>query len=367
MLNTVCNFRPTSNTQAAYSTQIGQLAKIGAEYNISTGAPLSEREISLVVILYAQGHKPTPIPGFVSAIAEYTRSRHNQELPRGRLFNTVMASLRNMYGDTDVSTPKAALITANLLAIRRQLDMRFCEHAREWCACLIAFFGVLRFSEYMAVGLRACHVATDGYSLTITVAYSKTSDAPATIAMSRRSDDLCPLRAYLYYRDFIVALGLPHSPSDTLFLHRHPDNLRLPSRAMTANQFIARDRSYLSSACPQLDESHYAGHSFRRGGSSALILAGVPADSVKAHGRWSSQAYQRYFDAAHSAHLRLAATSALPGAADYVGLVGPSRGHPCRHRRYPTPPASSFSFFFSCRPYLDCLSSVALRLRLNGH
>lgn len=315
MLDTVCNFRLTSNTLAAYSTQIGQLARIGTEYNIPTGAPLSERELSLVVILYAQGHKPTTIPGFVSAIAEYTRSRHNQELPRGRLFNTVMASLRNMYGDTNVSTPKAALTTADLLAIRRQLDMRFFEHARDWCACLIAFFGVLRISEYMAGGLRVCHVGTDGCSLTITVAYSKTSDAPATIAMSRRSDDLCPLRAYLCYRDFVVALGLPHSPNDALFLHRHPDNPRLPSRAMTANQFIARVRSYLGSACPQLDASHYAGHSFRRGGTSALILAGVHADIIKAHGRWSSQAYQRYFDTAHSAHMRLAATSALPGAA----------------------------------------------------
>ncbi|KIJ58033.1 hypothetical protein HYDPIDRAFT_48857, partial [Hydnomerulius pinastri MD-312] len=37
------------------------------------------------------------------------------------------------------------------------------------------------------------------------------------------------------------------------------------------------------------------GHSFRIGGTTELLLAGVPPDVVKALGRWSSDAFLRYW------------------------------------------------------------------------
>ena len=59
------------------------------------------------------------------------------------------------------------------------------------------------------------------------------------------------------------------------------------------------------------DPTDYSGHSFRRGGTTALLLAGVPEATIAAHGRWKSLAYRGYFDVQHSVRLRLAATAQL--------------------------------------------------------
>ncbi|TFK16572.1 hypothetical protein FA15DRAFT_548136, partial [Coprinopsis marcescibilis] len=37
------------------------------------------------------------------------------------------------------------------------------------------------------------------------------------------------------------------------------------------------------------------GHSFRIGGTTELLLAGVPPDVVKAMGRWSSDSFLKYW------------------------------------------------------------------------
>ena len=83
---------------------------------------------------------------------------------------------------------------------------------------------------------------------------------------------------------------------------------------MTGQQFIGRVRVYTTHAFPDRDPAVFAGYSFPRGGTSALILAGVQPDMIKAHGRWTSQAYQRCFDPVHSQAMRPAATRALSGA-----------------------------------------------------
>ena len=200
---------------------------------------------------------------------------------------------------------------ADLTAIGRLLDDRYFEHARDWCALLMAFFGLLRISEYMDAGLRVRHVRLTAAGLDVTVYKSKTAAAPHTISVSARSDSLCPERAFRRYADFLSRLGLSSKPDDALFLHRFDNQAVVP---MTSAQFIERLRSYIRSAFPNRDVSLYAGHSLRRGGATTLILAGVPAAVIKAHGRWASDTYERYYDDAHSQEVRLAATRALTGA-----------------------------------------------------
>jgi hypothetical protein len=296
----------------SYATQQGQLRQISSTYHIPIDQPLTEHNLCLVVILYARTHKPTTVPQFVAALSNWQLSTWNVPLPRHRLFDTVTTSLRNYYGNTNVSTPKAALTMLDLVAIHRQLDCRYFEHARDWCACLLAFFGVLRVSEYTDGRLLIKHVQPCKDGLDITVMYSKTSHAPVRVSVAARADILCPLRALLHYRDFLTALRLPASPDDPLFIVRAA---KRPPSTLNRSQFIAAVRGYLHAAFPQRDVSDYATHSFRRGGTSALILAGVHPTMVQAHGRWSSQAYQRYFDSVHSQALRLAATRALAGPA----------------------------------------------------
>ena len=63
-------------------------------------------------------------------------------------------------------------------------------------------------------------------------------------------------------------------------------------------------------AQPDCPSQRYAGHSFRRGGATALKLAGVADSDIQRHGRWKSNAYKLYFDA-DSPAFRLIATRAL--------------------------------------------------------
>jgi hypothetical protein len=290
---------------------VAELRRIGALYGIPLDRPLTEHDLCLALIAYAQTHKPTTHAQFISAVANWAHCNWQQALPRGRRFEAVRTSLLNLHGADNTSTPKAAITMADLLAIYQQLDTRYFEHARDWCACLIAFFGLLRISEYMDAGLRVRHVRPEADSLEITVLFSKTSRSPTQVSLSARSDQLCPLRAFLHYRDFLARLQIATSPNSALFMFRFDSQRHSP---MTGQQFIQLVRCHLVAAFPDRDVSAYAGHSFRRGGASALILAGVHADLIKSHGRWSSDTYQLYFDAAHSPAMRLAATQALASA-----------------------------------------------------
>ena len=212
----------------------------------------------------------------------------------------------------------------DLTAIHRGLNTAArCEHSRDWCACLIAFFGLLRVGEYMDARLRHAHVLVAAGSLSITVLYSKTSLAPQIVTVSARTDALCPVRAFIAYRAFLAREALPVADNDPVFVVRYAGNRAGP---MTQQQFITQLKAYMTAAFPHRDMTRYAGHSFRRGGATALLLAGVPADIVQAHGRWSSEAFRLYLDTVHSHHVRLAATQALPGALS--GRVADAAPHP---------------------------------------
>ena len=104
-------------------------------------------------------------------------ARHHQ-------FDAVMASLRNLYGNTNVSPPKTAIST-----------------------------------EAMDSGLGLQHVQCTASGLDITVQFSKTSRAPARVSLAARKDALCPVQAFRHYREFLARLRLPTGPSDPLFVH----------------------------------------------------------------------------------------------------------------------------------------------------
>jgi len=80
---------------------------------------------------------------------------------------------------------------------------------------------------------------------------------------------------------------------------------------LTDSDLISRFRSNIAAILPSSsDPATYAGHSFRRGGATAMFLAGVPEATIAAHGRWKSLAYREYFDG-DNLRLRLLATAQL--------------------------------------------------------
>jgi hypothetical protein len=312
------NYALRQNTKKAYATQQRTFITLCGRFGIDPERPLTEPDLCLVVATFAsEGHKITTVPGFVAAIAHHALSRHLGPLPRGYQYDQMMAGLRNYFGNQNVATPKAALTMSDLLAFLPFFDRSTFEGARDWCACILAFFGLLRVNEYMGSGLRMKDVSQHSWGISLHITYSKTSLIPARVDIASRADELCPSRAlagYLWF--FANYTALPSRPTDPLFITHLPHARFAP---MTDTEFIARIRDVIRTARPDYDVSHYAGHSFRRGGTSALKLAGVSDSIIQQHGRWKSDAYRAYIDSSNNIAVRLLATQALSASSGSRG------------------------------------------------
>jgi hypothetical protein len=274
-----------------------------ASLGVDPQQAISERHLCAVVILYARSHRITTVSGFVSAVQHYALRRGHPSLPRGHTYQRVRAGLDNWYGDTNFSESRTAITIDDLCEFHAHLDMSVFADARDWCACLFAFYGLLRIKEYTCGGLRIADVTPRRWGIRLTIPFSKTSVIPTTIDIVRRDDQLCPLIAYhTYWALLPVARRSPPSPFFVLASNS--------SSPLTDTQFIRHVRLLVRTTLHR-DAREYAGHSFRRGGTSALLLAGVPEATIALHGRWRSLAYRGYIDVKHSQRLRLAATAQL--------------------------------------------------------
>lgn len=254
-------------------------------------------------ILFTHSHRITSLPGFVSAVNHYVLSLGHPPLPRGPLYDRVRAGLANWYGDTNFHEPSKAFTSEALFTIRPHLDLTSFADARDWCASLFAFFGLLRIKEYTCAGLLTQHVSVAPWGVDLAIPFSKTSLIPASVAIIRRDDALCPVAACHAY----TALVPPQLRRPGLPFFLHSTSSATPLSDVTFTRSVRRwVRDHLRE--PPGD---YSGHSFRRGGATAMQLAGVPESTIAAHGRWKSLAYRTYFDVQHSLELRLAATAPL--------------------------------------------------------
>ena len=247
--------------------------------------------------------------GFVAAIASRAHTLGHGTLPRHETFRRLRVGIQNFHAD-QVTQPKRAITMADLRAIHALVDHTTFEGARNWCACVLAFFGLLRIKEYTAGGLKHRHVQLTRTGVAITVPFSKTSLQPARIDLASRNDELCPARALSAYLAFFTRHpALPRRPGDSLFVSRRT---LTEYQDMSDTEFIAIVRDLLQRAYPHFDATQYAGHSFRRGGTSALKQWGVSDSTIQLHGRWRSDVYRRYIDVDHNLAVRLQATLSLP-------------------------------------------------------
>jgi hypothetical protein len=84
-----------------------------------------------------------------------------------------------------------------------------------------------------------------------------------------------------------------HAPDSPMFISRLRDG-RPVIEPMTDADLIANVRRLIRAALPGREPRQYAGHSFRRGGATALALVGVLVARIQRHGRWTSEAYKAY-------------------------------------------------------------------------
>ena len=100
-----------------------------------------------------------------------------------------------------------------------------------------------------------------------------------SIFIGKTGDDICPVAALTAY------LATQDRGDGPLFQFKD----RTP---LTKDRFIHHVRAALSSA--GYNPSLYAGHSFRIGAATTAAERGIEDSTIKALGRWKSEAYQTY-------------------------------------------------------------------------
>ena len=235
-MSTFGSFALRSGTLHSYATQTRALERLATSYGIDLSKPLSELDLCILISVYATTHKVTSLTTFVSAVAHDARRRFGQDatLPRHGLYRQTRAGIEKFYGDTATPTPKALVYLDDLCTFARLLPRHTFEGARDGCACLLAFYGLLRIREYMDAGLRICDVRSAVYGLDMDVTYSKTSLVRTTLSVAGRGDELCPSQALAAYYAHFSSMGLPARRDDALFIS-FSSGAPAP---MTADEFI---------------------------------------------------------------------------------------------------------------------------------
>ena len=234
--------------------------------------------------------KHTTLASFVAALKDWSTTHGCGELPRGELYARLQKGLTNTFGLVDHSVSKQAFTMQDLANIHQHINVLSFEGARDWCMLTLAFFGLLRIGEYCDGGLRMQDITLYRWGIKLVIPFSKTATYPVEIRIAARGDDdlLCPARALRNYIQYLHPL-LTSSLSTPLFL-KEPFAL-VP---VTASAFTLRIHAFATLL--RKDPSSYAGHSLRRGGATALYIAGVPEAVIQQHGRWKSLTVRRYLE-----------------------------------------------------------------------
>lgn len=197
---------------------------------------------------------------------------------------------KNTFGLTDHTVPKQAFTMQDLADIHTHMNAHSFADARDWSMLTLAFFGLLRISEYCDAGLHMGDIDHKPWGVRLTIPHSKTTPHPVDIMVTARgaNDLLCPVRAL---RRYLALVHPQHTATRTtpLFLN-HP----LMNSPVTASAFTQRIHAF--AAAIGKDHTKYAGHSLRRGGATAFYIAGVPEAIIQQHGRWKSLAVRGYLE-----------------------------------------------------------------------
>ena len=252
----------------------------------------------------------------MSGVANYYAEHELGPLARGRKYAQTMKGLRNFFGLSESVTPKTAVTWQQLTQLVDHLATisdRFVA-TRDTCLYLFSFYALLRLRECVSPRLTWSMVRVHEWGVELVVPYSKTNLRPVSVRIVARPDSYCPVKAYQAYH------ALTHrrlSVSTLPFFRQEADR----SSCLSTDSALASFKRRLSQQL-HLDAADYGWHSWRRGGTTALFLAGVPDSLIAVHGRWLSLTYRRYFDP--SVHFTLPTATLLQAT---TGMPRSSASH----------------------------------------
>ncbi len=245
-----------------------------------TAVPASTLTLCKYAVMLAQTHKYSSIRQYLNIVnllyCEF-------DLPNPLLDNFVLTSvlkgIRRFLGDK--INQKAPMTPRLLICLLVSLDISTLPRARIWAAALVLFFAMLRRSNLLPATtssfdcrkqIRRCDIHWEKDSLMLTIRWSKTiqfGEGMLRIPLIRiKSSCHCPVQAM--YQALRLSNADPEGP---LFLAQ-PNGLPL-----TVPVFIQALKCGLQTH--SVDSDQYAGHSFRRGGTSWFFQCGIGTETIR--------------------------------------------------------------------------------------
>ena len=279
----------SDNTRRTYSTGVRQYHRFCAEVGAEP-FPLRQRLLELFSVSLARrvGHQTIKVylsgvqlDGILRGGTALMRDMHGLKyLIRG--IKRAQGSAHCRLPRVPVSTDTLRAVLAGIKRVYSGWDALMLE-----AAVLLAFFGMLRASEYTAPGMRRwapgqtlCpgDVVVNWQTSVIVVGLKVSKTDPfrcgATVRVGATGTDVCPFTAISRYLTIRGPNGGP------LFAFEDGTFLTRSHVAETLHRFA-----------PFQDINT---HSLRQGGATALAHMGVPPYVIQSLGRWSSDAYRRY-------------------------------------------------------------------------
>lgn len=282
------------STSKTYCTYLASYKKFCNSLSIPL-APISQDNLARYVAHLTFRLKYSSIINYLS-IVRLIHLQSGFDNPVSTFYiSSIQKGVRRLLGDA--SSPKLPITPHILLAIRSHLTFSNTFEVAFWAVCLVAFYSFFRksnllpqtqssFSPTRQLSKENISFTPDGAVLQ--VSWSKTIQYQDRILQIPLpfipGSKLCPSTAlWLSCRQ-----GLPSNSSPFQYID-HGSHTILVYPVFC--RFLKECLGGLG-----LDSSRYSGHSFRRGGATFALEAGVPADLVQTQGDWRSDAYKVYID-----------------------------------------------------------------------
>jgi hypothetical protein len=212
----------------------------------------------------------------------------------GLRLQVVTNGTKNLAPSSSKKPPRPPVTVAMLQRLFDGLDLTKPLDAAVAACASLAFWGQCRLGELLPPSAsdlsttarparsHFAHSSRSMGSYTLDLPQMKTSRSGEKVVLVPRSDSLDPIsHVHTHLSTSKLDRNLP------LFAYSTPSGPRALSKAA----FLTRcNQIWTASGFPRT-----TGHSFRIGGTTELLVSGVPPDVVKTMGRWSSDSFLRYW------------------------------------------------------------------------
>lgn len=250
--------------------------------------PCSSHNLCLYIAFMARRFKYVSILNYVSAV----RTLHKvygvpPPPPDDFLVRSTLMGTRRLLGDTCFSSDP--LLPKQLYRMYPLLNMTKTEDLVLWTAIVLSFRGLLRKSN-VCMGQNALlrsDVSFFSWGVVLHLRRTKTIQYRERVHDVPIAEVGGPLCAVTFLH--IMHQKVPAKPNQYLF-GLLMKNVYKPIRY----EWFSKKLRHLVKISGVGDTGHYTSHSLRRGGATALALAGVPLHNIQKIGDWKSLAVLLY-------------------------------------------------------------------------